>query len=66
MSHRLVPVGDKLVLIIDREARQSLTENALSFADVHPVNPRYYDLGGSAHQNELIEIRTSAGGDSHE
>ena len=54
------------MLIIDREARQSLTENALSFADVHPVNPRYYDLGGSTHQNELIEIRTSAGGDSHE
>jgi hypothetical protein len=66
-SYRVVPVGDKLVLLIELDQR-ALSERVADYFPLRDVKPHCYDFGiGRSSQNErLNQVTTSIGGDSHE
>ncbi|HEY8164588.1 MAG TPA: hypothetical protein VIF83_03445 [Gemmatimonadaceae bacterium] len=66
MPYRIVPVGDKLVLMMEPELRrQEMHETA--YIRAHDADSGYYDFGAArADANESFIGITSIGGDSHE
>jgi len=67
-SYRLVPVGDKLVLIVDREPQLPVTNREAQWIDTLEPSAGYYDFSnGTAKENgHLSELAAPVGGYSHE
>jgi len=66
-SYRLVPVGDKLVLMSAPNERLVL-ESETTYFPVRDANTGYYDFGieQSSDNEQSGEIAASIGGHSHE
>ena len=66
-SYRLVPVGDKIVLIIEPDLRQLSAERG-DYIQMLDADAGCYDFGidGASENEGINEVATSAGGYSHE
>jgi len=66
MPYRIVPVGDKLVLMIEPELRQPHATDEAVYIRAYESNAGYYDFGvDQANANEGFR-ETTFGGNSHE
>ena len=67
-SYRLVPVGDKIVLIIEPDLLQLSTERGAGYIQTLDAVAGCYDFGidGASENEGFNEVATSAGGYSHE
>jgi len=67
-SYRLVPVGDKIVVIVDRDDQGRSTDQETERVGVLPQRAAYYDFRiGKVNGNEsLDEVAAALGGYSHE
>ena len=67
-SYRWVPVGDKIVLIVDREEPRPSTQREAERIGVLPKRAVYYDFRiGRVNGNEsLDEVAAAFGGYTHE
>lgn len=66
-SYRVVPVGDKLVLLMEPRLSQPVGEGQ-EYADVRGVDSGCYDFGSErASESEgFSQVSISSGGPSHE
>jgi hypothetical protein len=67
-SYRLVPVGDKIVVIVDRDDQGRSTDQEAECIGVLPQRAVYYDFRiGKVNGNESLDkVAAALGGYSHE
>ncbi len=67
-SYRLVPVGDKIVLIIESERQQLSADRPADYIHVLDADAACYDFGieGASENEGVNEVAESVGGYSHE
>jgi len=67
-SYRLVPVGDKIVLIFEPDLRQLSAKRGADYIQMLDADAGCYDFGidGASENEGFNEVATSGGGYSHE